>query len=141
MWLMTTDGFLSAVQHSDEPDQVVVRGRVKNDVRDLARHLVAAERLDVDAETLIVSYPHADYPWRVIVSKVTWADYVHKQALAVDYFNFKTAVASLGLPGRHHANAYHEVWLDLLPLERTDPESVRSGSPLDFQSFEPDGES
>jgi hypothetical protein len=138
---MTTNGFLSAVQHSDEPDQVVVRGRVKNDVRDLARYLVGAEQLAVDLEDLIVSYPQADYPWRVIVSKATWAGYVHKQALAVDYFNFKTAVASQGRPGRYHANAYHEVWLDLLPLEHTDPEAVRSGSPLEVQRFEPDDES
>lgn len=141
MWLMTTNGFLSAVQHSDDDDMVVIRGRVKNDVRHLAQYVVGAEGLAVDAESLIVSYPQADYPWRVIVSKATWAGYVQQQAQAVDYFNFKTAVGGLGLPGRHHADAYHDVWVDLLALERTDPEAVRAGSPLDFQSFEPDSES
>lgn len=136
MWLMTTKGFLSAVQHSDEPDLLVVRGRVKNDVRELAQFAVGDESPAADAEALIVPYPQADYPWRVIVSKDMWASYVHKQALEVDYFNFKTAVATHGLPGHHHANAYHDVWLALLPLERTDPEAARAGSPLDFQSFE-----
>lgn len=119
MWTATVDGFLSAVQHNTDPDLLVVRGRVKADVRALAAYTVTATHEPTDADTLIVSYPLSDYPWRVIIPREVYADYVRAQAMAVGYPNFKGAVAKVSPP---HARAYANVWTDLLVLENTDPE-------------------
>lgn len=129
MWMATVDGFLSAVQHNTDPDTLVVRGRTKDDVRALAQYATVALHLPTDPDTLITTYDGSDYPFRVMVPKTTWAQYVGAQALAIDYGNFKSAVAKVST---EHAAAYHNVWTDLLALEHTDPESTRGHSPYDF---------
>jgi len=129
MWIMTTNGFLSAVQHNDDANLLVIRGRVKDDVRAIAQYATLALHLPTDPDQLITAYKGSDYPFRVITTKDIWADYLCGMALSIDYGNFKSEVATTS---KAHAAAYSQVWTDLLALERTDPESTRGHSPFDY---------
>ncbi len=59
MWTFNKDGFFSAVEHRDNPDQLMVRARCREDIQRLAGKLAAE----------VVHTPEADYAYRIIVSK------------------------------------------------------------------------
>ena len=98
MWLFTPDGFFSAVQHRDDPDTLIIRGRFPADIERLA-HALGTE---------VVLTPTADYPVRTYVNRERWAGYVAAAARAIDYDNFKNAVTQTQGHGRHQT--YLEVW-------------------------------
>lgn len=106
MWLMTTNGFFSAVEDREDCDAVFVRARVRED----AEHMAAA----VGGE--VIETPAADYRFRVRVAKTEWVAYIAGCASAIDYDNFKNAVAARQGPAR--ASVYGEVWATLLRLQR-----------------------
>lgn len=106
MWLMTTDGFFSTVQDRDDHSAVFVRARVRED----------AEQLAVAVGAAMLETPAADYPFRVRVAKAEWARYVAERAHAIDYDNFKNAVASR--QGTRRASMYAEIWGALRGLQR-----------------------
>lgn len=103
MWVMTTRGFYSVVQHRDEPTNVMVRARCQEDIDALVELIPTAKPI----ETL-----NADYAWRVVVSQADWTQALVQMSLDVDYPNFKNAVKS----DKHH-DAYMRVWGDLLSLD------------------------
>lgn len=98
MWLITTDGFFSAVEDRDDPDAVFVRARVLGDAEELAMAV---------GETVLQT-PAADYRFRVRMTKTAWARYVADCAAGIDYDNFKSAVAAR--QGGSRAGVYGEVW-------------------------------
>ena len=57
MWICLNDAFISAVQHRDKPNHLMVRARRRE-------HLAA-----VFPEAEIIETPTADYRWRVVVTK------------------------------------------------------------------------
>jgi hypothetical protein len=103
---MTTNGFFSAVEDRDDCDAVFVRARVRED----AEHMAAA------VGGKVIETPTADYRFRVRMAKTDWAGYVADCASAIDYDNFKNAVAARQGPAR--ASVYGEVWATLLELRR-----------------------
>lgn len=107
MWLFTTDGFFSAVAHRDDPGTVIVRSRVRDD----------AERL-VDSVGLgdVIETPDRDYRFRVHLPRGRWARYVATAAEAIDYPNFKAAVAAR--QGADRAHAYADVWSVMFALQQ-----------------------
>lgn len=115
MWVLTLDGFYSAVQHDDDPEALVVRTRVKADVDALHHQLL---RWSQPSE--IVTYQDSDYPWRTITTKVAWAQYLVIAAEEIDYSNFKDAVKHT--QGSARASAYGNVWAALYGLEAQDPD-------------------
>lgn len=106
MWLMTTDGFFSAVQDRNDQSFLLVRTRVRTDADQLAEAIDGA----------VLETPDADYRFRVRVTKDVWARYVAGLAVAIDYDNFKNAVAAR--QGTARARVYGEVWSVLLDLQR-----------------------
>lgn len=106
MWLMTTDGFFSAVEDRDDAGSVFVRARVRGDLDHLAETLGAE----------VLETPAADYPFRVRVPKAAWARYVADRAERIDYDNFKDAVAAR--QGHDRAEVYMGVWSALRRLQR-----------------------
>lgn len=104
MWVLTTAGFLSAVEHRDDPELLVVRARAPEDLEELCRW-ASSER---------IATPDADYPCRTIVRKQKFADWLRAQAAAIDYPNFKDAVASR--QGHERAGVYSHVWAVLRKL-------------------------
>ena len=97
MWVFCLDGFFSVVEDRNDAARVLVRGRYRNDIDTLAHKLGTRPQ----------STPEADYPWRVSVSKREWAAYLAETAAAIDYDNFKNAVAE------RQGRARHDVYLDL----------------------------
>lgn len=124
MWLFTTDGFYSGVQHRTEPDTIVVRTRVKADAEHLAAWLLnwqGKPRRKASIARLIVTRAGSDYPWRVMVPREAWAQFAMEAAYSTRYDNYKSAV--LAKQGRDREAAYHDVWAALLRLERDDPDN------------------
>ena len=106
MWLMTTEGFFSAVADRNDDDFVLVRSRAQADSERLAAALGGAD---------VIETPDADYRWRVRLLRETWAAFVAQQAGAIDYDNFKNAVAERQGPERAHV--YGGVWSVLHRLQ------------------------
>ncbi len=116
MWIMTTVGFFSVVQAS--ADELMVRARSHADIermrRALLKHVYASE-------LRIITTMHADYPFRLIVRRDLFADYMREMVAGIDYGNFKSEVAKTD-PQRSHYT-YGRVWSvlrgDLDPRERS----------------------
>ncbi|MEJ7785702.1 MAG: hypothetical protein WKF96_12930 [Solirubrobacteraceae bacterium] len=83
-----------------------VRARVRED----AEHPAAA------IGGKLIETPAADYRFRVRVAKADWAEYLATRASAIDYDNFKSAVATR--QGAMRSAVYGEVWATLLKLQR-----------------------
>ncbi|MDR9497813.1 MAG: hypothetical protein RI556_01450 [Hydrogenovibrio sp.] len=87
MWIFTRDGFLSAVAHRDQPDHLMVRARERS-------HLQSMIDFAKSYEPIVVSNtPSADYHWRCVVSKRTFAAFMAEQIQGIDYDNFKGSLA------------------------------------------------
>jgi hypothetical protein len=109
MWVFTIDGFYSAVQHHDQPNDLMVRARDRNDL------VRMQQRAANDAP--ISHTPAGDYAYRITMSKSAWAAYLTSATEAIDYSNFKSAVADR--LGHDRADLYLDVWATMLGLQKT----------------------
>jgi hypothetical protein len=82
MWIFTSSGFVSIVQHRDEPDTLIVRGRFQGDA---ARFL----GLPPEAEELTSS---ADYRFRCYAHRDEVAAAMLRAAQGIRYPNFKGSI-------------------------------------------------
>lgn len=101
MWLFTRTGFVSIVEHLDDPDILVVRSRFAGHIR----------RIFPNAR--VIKTPEADYLYRAYIPRHEVADAVKKAAEAIDYPNFKNAVGE-----RAYHDACADVWATLYPHQR-----------------------
>lgn len=108
MWTITTSGFYSTVRHETDPGLVVVRCRRRADMDVFARF----------SQAVITFTRDRDYPYRVVVRHELWAGFLFREAMSIDYPNFKDEIA-LDDPGR--ARLYALVWQTLMRLEREEP--------------------
>lgn len=106
MWVFTRDGFFSAVQHFEQPNTILVRGRVESDLRRLCEIM----------KTQIVENVDADYRYRTSVSRPAWAEYLQQAARELDYPNFKNAMHDLFDDSRRD-QAHMEVWSAMQRLQ------------------------
>ena len=102
MWLMTTRGFYSVVEHRDDADRLIVRARTREDIEALAG-LVASEPVWLGT---------ADYAWRVETTRDEWQAAMQVLVGEITYPNFKSAVHD---PAHH--DAYIKVWGAMLALD------------------------
>ena len=109
MWLVTTRGFYSVVEHRSDPDRLIVRARRREDLDALAELIPGLE---------IFSDRRADYRWRAIVARSEWVVALALLAGEIDYPNFKNAVAKR--QGSERAHRYSEVWRILYGLQEDD---------------------
>jgi hypothetical protein len=117
---MTGIGFFSAVcPRTDggrglglETDRMMVRARVRS-------HLEALQERFVDLrDAEMIETAHADYRFRIIVSKDAWADAVREMVMEQDYGNFKNAAATAqGNDGDDYVHALHRVWSIMSDLQ------------------------
>jgi hypothetical protein len=120
MWLFSAIGFYSVVALREHPDAVVVRARAREDLEKLREHVLP------DLE--IVETPQRDYAYRAVVARDEWGHAAEQLALAIDYPNFKNAVARRQGPQR--AARYTEVWSVMYELQLADRQN--RGSDPDF---------
>lgn len=85
MWIITSGGFVSIVQHRDDPRLLIVRGRFEGDVE---RFLAVPGQL----RPLEECTPHADYRYRCTVPRETVAAALLRQVDLVRYPNFKDSI-------------------------------------------------
>lgn len=111
MWVLTTKGFVSIIQRPEDKAEglLTVRARVRQDLIDL---------FGIDDEAMITDSLHTDYRYRVKLPKTDVATSLLDEALAIDYPNFKDAVARRQGPDR--AEIYGRVWGNLYGLQRVD---------------------
>lgn len=120
MWLTTTRGFYSAVQHRDDPNDLLIRARNRDDLVRLC------ELPGMPGEDMIQDIQPADYPYRITVRRHTWVAHVLPALMnEVDYDNFKNAVKDRmpGPEGKRRANIYMRVWSAMLSVTPDDDPS------------------
>ncbi len=88
MWVFTRDGFFSVIQDKHcRNEEIMVRARCRSDLCRLAIKLQGY--CDDDS---ILEIAHADYRYRLKMNKTLWADYLHRQALDINYPNVKNSM-------------------------------------------------
>ena len=118
MWVFTTDGFYSAVEHKNDPSLVMVRARAKEDLANLRT------RLAPTGVTLFIAHtPDGDYEWRMSLPRHLWARYLDTAVEAIDYLNFKDAVTHE--QGWQRSSLYHDVWATMMQLQHVLPDDTR----------------
>lgn len=112
MWLITTTGFYSVVEKPWDKDAgtLTVRARSRPDLETL-RTTVLPELGDIKED------PAADYRFRAQAPRTAVARAVEAQVNAIDYDNFKSAVATR--QGHRRAGIYHDVWDALHPIQES----------------------
>ena len=118
MWLITTRGFFSVVQHRDDEEMVLIRARALEDLESLCE--LADMVLDDAAKSgfsddAVIEMDDADYRYRLIADAEAWAEVVGALTAEITYPNFKSAVTKRD-PDRAHV--YMEVWDTLLDIQR-----------------------
>ena len=84
----------------------MIRSRCKNDLVRLAKKL---HGYSDDAEILGVK--HADYQFRMKMTRIDWADYLTNCAYDIDYANVKDNIVPVDDHLRQ--DAYYEIWTAL----------------------------
>ncbi|WP_238531650.1 ADP-ribosylglycohydrolase family protein, partial [Nitritalea halalkaliphila] len=124
------------MQHREDPEQVLVRARVKKDLA------------EIFPENRILHTPSADYHWRVYASKQELGELLLGQVAALDYPNFKGKIAEIPSQA-DKSEAYHRIWTVMHAYGRQlfDRKNVYQGcllggaigdalgAPIEFMSF------
>jgi len=111
MWLFTKFGFFSVVKkESDGADTLTIRARVKADLENLIKYYLIGE-------FKILTFPEADYRYRIIVPKEVFTKAIAEITKDINYENFKNEVYDLQGSGR--ANSYGKVWAELYKLQES----------------------
>lgn len=108
MWIFSKFGFYSVVQDFNSKELLHIRARVSGD---LERLLSAG-----GVATSVTETPDADYRYRAAVSRADFEQLLVKLGDAVDYPNFKSAVAKHA-DQAEKLDAYHEVWRTMRGLQ------------------------
>jgi hypothetical protein len=111
MWHIDQNGAYSIVKKNCEPDELLVRARVLDDLKRLA------EKLNIP-ETAIIETPRADYLYRMTVKVGAFAEYLATALFAIDYQNFKTSLPFNTQLDKKRALAYTAVWSALHHLQQ-----------------------
>ena len=105
MWVFTESGFVSVIRHQSEAGKLVVRARDHQSLEGLAN----AVGLDIEPS------PERDYPYRVCIDDSTFATWLSKQIMKINYTNYKDHMESI----RDHdfSGALLSVWSAMQQVE------------------------
>jgi hypothetical protein len=98
MWIFTSTGFVSVVQHRDDPARLVVR----------ARDRVSLEPLIARTGAEVNPWEGSDYAHRIVVDRGAFEAWLAEAARAIDYPNYKTS--ALRARGGRFERTLHRVW-------------------------------
>lgn len=107
MWVFLPGGFVSIVAHRTIPDGLLVRARRREDLEVFRGAGLDAYRCAITAT------PDADYPFRMLMDKISVSKTLARLVASIDYDNFKAAP---GNADRQHM--LHDVWREVKQLER-----------------------
>lgn len=110
MWLILSDGFLSAVVDKQDPEVIQVRARRKEH---LNKYFPTKE---------VVTHDHRDYQFRVIVNREELQAMLAQYVAEMMYSNFKDSTTD-----RRFHDACYDVWHVMAKLQPKPPYSAYSG--------------
>lgn len=127
MWIFTNKGLLSVVQDRDS-DRLLVRARQRHLLQEIAPR-----------PSEVFEDQTADYPFRVFMTRMEFAEIVYEEIERIDYDNFKNSVKDRVLAG-----LYSKVWsiMSVLGMGRrygTPTPSAEEIERLPPSAFEDDG--
>jgi hypothetical protein len=93
VWIYLNDAFLSIVAHREQPENLLVRARVRGDLERIFPGCDVAETRT------------ADYRFRAVIPRGAVAGRLAELALDIDYPSFKPSVQE----GARH-QTYYDVW-------------------------------
>ncbi|MBE7436938.1 MAG: hypothetical protein HS115_00680 [Spirochaetales bacterium] len=105
MWIASKYGFYSIVKKADG---LHVRARLMKDLE----NLITAARI----KKSILTWPDADYRYRIIVDDLEYSQIVAALQASVDYPNFKNMIHQKGDQKRKY-EAYSRIWGTLYDLQ------------------------
>lgn len=108
MWIFTLDGFFSAVQDRGNPDRIMVRARVREDIDRLAERIGS---LFATPAPEVLEWAGSDYAFRVFLRRNTWTTYLALVSQEIDYSNFKQQATR---PGTARSAVYMAIWSRLM---------------------------
>jgi hypothetical protein len=101
MWVFTDRGFLSIVEHRDDPETLLVRSRFAGQIRKLF------------PGAKVLKTPQADYLYRAFIPRRQVADKLFSAVEEIHYPNFKNSIGD----DRYH-DACMDVWSALYRHQR-----------------------
>ena len=110
MWLILSDGFLSAVVDKQDPEVIQVRARRKEH---LNKYFPTKE---------VVTHDHRDYQFRVFVNREELQSMLAQYVAEMMYSNFKDSTTD-----RRFHDACYDVWHVMAKLQPKPPYSAYSG--------------
>lgn len=113
MWVFTQHGFISAVEHYDNKEQLVVRARDKQSL-EMASLLFGKE---------IVCSPSNDYPFRVFLERTEFMEFLRIETEMLNYTNFKGRLDSSR--GELWHDTASQVWSVMHDIEDKDARPQR----------------
>lgn len=115
MWVWTTGGFVSAVEHRQDKDAVMIRARDRQSLETMLEGLELCgnawkeDGKELEVEFKIESSGKGDYRHRVVMPKTTFALWLQFEVLSyLTYPNFKSELAKNR--GPEFVSAAHSVW-------------------------------
>lgn len=109
MWVITKIGFFSLTNHRDQPENMMVRGRVRSDMERLVA-MLPKQHVHSD----IIDTSDSDYRYRIIADRRAVGDLIGNLAAEMDYIGFKDNIKETS--GETRADIYFGVWEDLHAL-------------------------
>ena len=104
MWVFTREGFFSVVHDRYcEPDEVMILARKAEDIERLTDALEGRVGL-------VLEFKHTDYRYRMAVKKITWAEYLRRSSMEIDYENYRDLIAA---DDKDRYEAYSKCWNSL----------------------------
>ena len=115
MWIFTSTGFVSTVQHRDDPERLVVR----------ARDRVSLEPLIARTGAEVNPWQGSDYAFRIVVDRPAFEAWLADQARAISYTNFKTS--ALHARGGRFERTLHRVWDVMMAFQIAEEQDAAAG--------------
>lgn len=104
MWIYAKTGFYSVVHKPPcREDELLVRVRCKDDIDKLQKLLKSEYQFNGE----VIDSPKADYAYRMIVPRETFASFLANVAMLMDYDNFKNTI---GRKDYKRHDAYLRCW-------------------------------
>jgi hypothetical protein len=101
MWVFTSKGFISVVEHRDDPGTLVVRSRFPGHIKSLF------------PKAKVIKTPERDYLYRAFVPRQEVMQAISEAVEKLDYPNFKNSIGE----DRYH-DACLDVWTALYRHQR-----------------------